>query len=349
MFAALGTRLLHALDPETAHRIALLALARGLVRRDATPDPPILAAHLWDRVFANPIGLAAGFDKNGLAIDGALALGVGFAEIGGVTPRPQAGNPRPRLFRLSEDRAIINRLGLNSDGADPVAARVTARRRRDRPLGVNLASNTDSTDPVEDFAQLVARFAPIADFLTVDISCPNTRDGQQFLEPKALARLLARLTAVPARKRTAIPLLVKLSPDLEPERLARLVETALEGGVDGFVATNTTRARPSDLMSRHGAQAGGLSGRPLLARSTATLREVYRLCQNRVPIIGVGGVASALDAYAKLRAGASLVELYSALVYAGPGLIGRIKRELATMLERDGFATLAEAVGADHR
>jgi len=347
MLADLGTRLLRALPPETAHRWALLALARGLVPADPAPDPPALATRLWGLSFANPIGLAAGFDKSGVAIDGALALGVGFAEIGGVTPRPQPGNPRPRLFRLDEDRAIINRMGLNNDGADRVAARVAARRRRDRPLGVNLASNADSADPIADFVLLVERFATLADFLTLDISCPNTRDGRQFLEPEPLARLLERLA--PARRSAATPLLVKLSPDLEPERLARLVECALAAGVDGFVATNTTVVRPAELKGRHRREAGGLSGRPLFQRSTEVLRALWRLTQGRVPLIGVGGVASGADAYAKLRAGAALVELYSALVYAGPELIGRIKRELFALLDRDGFKTVAEAVGADHR
>ncbi len=347
---AMGAALLRRLAPERAHRATLWALGHDLGPIDRHADDPILATRIWGREFANPFGLAAGFDKNGVAADAALAMGFGFTEVGGVTPRPQPGNPRPRLFRLAADGAVINRMGFNSDGMAAVAERLAARRRRDRPVGVNLASNTDSTDPAADFEALVARFAAIVDFMTVDISCPNTASGRLFLDPGRLTDLLDRLrrrrdTACDGRAPT--PLLVKLAPDGEDAEIEALVRVAARA--DGLIATNTSAARPAGLTDSRRREAGGLSGRPLFGRSTEVLRLAYRVGGGRIPLVGVGGVASGADAYAKIRAGASLVQLYTALVYAGPDLVRRIKVDLARRLHADGFASLAEAVGADHR
>ena len=355
----IATALLRTLPPETGHRCALWSLAHGLGPRAAADDLPALAQTLWGHRIPNPIGIAAGFDKNAAAIAGALGLGSGFAEIGGVTPEPQAGNPRPRLFRLSADAAAINRMGFNNDGVVAIAARLAAYRAHpaagDRPVGANLAANAASADPVADFERLVDALAPFADFLTIDISCPNTQNGQIFLEPAALRTLLSRVLAARAAADIAgnghVPpaLLAKLSPDVDEGRLAELVAVIVAAGLDGIIVANTTTARPATLTDRHAGERGGLSGRPLFGPSTETLRTVYRLTGGALPLVGVGGVASGADAYAKIRAGAALVQLYTALIYAGPGLIGRIKRALADRLAADGFGAVADAVGADHR
>ncbi len=346
--------LLRLLPPESAHRAALWALSHGLGPRQARTDDPILASTVWQRSFPNPIGIAAGFDKNARAIAGLLHLGVGFVEVGGVTPRAQPGNPTPRLFRLPGDRAVINRMGFNNDGLDAIQPRLQrAMASAGRVVGINLAANADTADPADDFALLVERLAPHADFLTVDISCPNTANGRIFLSPGPLGDLLARLMAVrsaatPART-PPTPMFAKLSPDIDDSALAAVVATLSAAAIDGIVVCNTTTARPEDLRDHHRGQRGGLSGRPLFTPSTELLRRVYRLTQGTIPLIGVGGVASGADAYAKIRAGASLVQLYTALVYAGPSLIGRLKRDLAARLRADGFGNLAAAVGADHR
>jgi dihydroorotate dehydrogenase len=349
----LGTALLRRLPAETAHGIALGALARGIGPHYRLPDDPRLATRFCGRPIPMPIGISAGFDKSAVAIGGVFALGTGFVEVGGVTPRPQAGNPRPRLFRLAADAAAINRMGFNNDGLDAVAARLAAWRRNptsDLPVGVNLAANADSDAPAGDFETLVRRLAPLADFLTVDISCPNTANGQVFLDPDRLRDLLARLNAVRtevAAGRTSM--LVKLAPDIETDPLDTLLDIIVAAGVDGITVSNTTIARPADLRSPESGERGGLSGRPLFARSTEMLRHVYRRTGGAVPLVGVGGIASGTDAYAKIRAGASVVQLYTALIFAGPGLIGRIGRDLSALLARDGFESVADAVGADHR
>ncbi len=342
-----GLRLLRRLDPETAHRLTLTALRLGLASHARGADDPVLACRVWGRDFANPIGMAAGFDKNALAVDATLGLGLGFVEVGGVAPEPQAGNPRPRLFRLDADHAVINRMGFNNDGMHAIAERLRVRAARPGTVGVNLASNTDTADPRSDFETLVARFASVAAFLTIDISCPNTANGRLFLRPERLANLLARVQA--ARASYRVPLLAKLSPDVDDTRLAELVAVCTDAGIDGMIATNTTTDRPPSLASDRRAEPGGLSGRPLFARSTKVLRQVYAQTRGRVPLIGVGGVSSADDAYAKIRAGASLIQLYTALVFAGPQLVTDIKTGLAARLRADGFDHVCDAVGADHR
>jgi dihydroorotate dehydrogenase len=346
-FYALCRPLLRALPPESAHRLTVLALAAGLGGRSRAPDPPILAQRLWGRDFPNPIGIAAGFDKNALVPDALLGLGFGFVEVGTVTPRPQPGNPKPRVFRLDADRALINRLGFNSLGLDRVIARLEARRRRGI-VGVNIGRNRDSADAVADYTEGVRRTAALADYLVVNVSSPNT-PGLRDLQARAvLEDLLRQLLAIRAETGASVPLLVKIAPDLSPEERADIAAVALATGIDGIVVANTTVARPSGLSGRHAREAGGLSGRPLFELSTALLGEIYRLTEGRLPLVGVGGVASAADAYAKIRAGAALVQLYTALVFAGPALLGQIKTGLADLLRRDGFASVADAVGADH-
>jgi dihydroorotate dehydrogenase len=339
--------LLFALEAERAHALAVWALANGLAGRARTPDPPSLAVSAFGLDFPNPVGLAAGFDKDARAMAGALALGFGFVEAGTVTPLPQPGNPRPRLFRLKEDAAVINRLGFNGRGLDAFATRV-----RNRPRGIvgaNVGRNKETADEVADFARGVETLAPLADYVTVNISSPNTPGLRELQRAEALAALLARLTAARARSGAKTPLLVKVAPDLDAGARRAVAETVLEAGIDGLIVGNTTLDRPASLRSRHRAEAGGLSGRPLFARSTEVLADFYRLTEGRLPLIGCGGVSSGEDAYAKIRAGATLVQLYTALVFEGPGLVAAIKRDLAAALARDGFASVAGAVGADHR
>jgi dihydroorotate dehydrogenase len=340
--------LLRALPPEAAHRLTLVGLAAGLAGTSRAPDPAELRQRLWGLDFPNPIGIAAGFDKDARAPDALLRLGFGFVEIGTVTPRPQPGNPKPRVFRLEADGALINRMGFNSGGLERVVARLAIRQRAGGIVGVNIGKNRDSADAAPDYAEGVRRAAPLADYLVVNVSSPNT-PGLRDLQARAVLEVLLR-QVLAARDETGAhpPLLVKIAPDLTPEERADIAAVALATGIDGIIIANTTIARPSELRNSQTKEAGGLSGRPLFGPSTALLAEMYRLAERRLPLIGVGGVASAQDAYAKIRAGASLVQLYTALVFAGPTLLEQIKTGLAALLRRDGFASVAEAVGADH-
>jgi len=340
---------LRRLPPEAAHELALRALEFGASRflgssAAQDPDPLILAQRLWGLDFPNPLGLAAGYDKDARVPDAMRLLGFGFVEVGTVTPRPQTGNPKPRVFRLQQDRAIINRLGFNSGGLDAVVGHLS-RRRRSGIVGVNLGKNRDTGDAVADYAEGIRRAARVADYLAVNVSSPNTPGLRDLQQRAVLASLLSRLMNVREETGCRVPLLVKVAPDLTPEEREDIAQVALETGIDGLIVSNTTVHRPSGLASRHAHEAGGLSGRPLFAPSTALLAEMHRLTQGRLPLIGVGGIASAADAYAKIRAGASLVQLYTALVFAGPDLVSRIKRELASLLKSDGFGSIAEAVG----
>ena len=345
--------LLRALSPEQAHDLTLWALRRGLAPRQLQADDPILASRLWGLDFANPLGLSAGFDKNAVAVGPLLRLGFGFVEVGSITPRPQEGNPRPRVFRLRADRAVINRLGFNNAGLDAAEAQLRHWRARALPgrLGVNLGKNKESEDAAEDYALGARRLAPLADYLVINVSSPNTPGLRALQGRQALAELIeavrqARDDAVPD---AAPPLLVKIAPDQTDADKEDIAQVALDCRLDGLIVGNTTVTRPEGLTSPQCEEPGGLSGPPLFALSTAVLKDMHRLTGGRVPLIGLGGVASGADAYAKIRAGASLVQLYTALIYQGPGLIGRIKRELADLLRRDGFASVAEAVGADSR
>ncbi len=336
--------LVRALDPERAHLLAIRALRICGPFLRPVADDPILATRLWGLDFANPIGIAAGFDKHAEAPDALRALGFGFVEIGSVTPRPQPGNPRPRVFRLSADDAVINRYGFNSDGIAVVSARLGSRKRAG-VLGVNLGKNKETIDAADDYVQGVAALAGGADYVVINVSSPNTPGLRALQSRAALDALVARVqAAMPAPAR---PLLVKIAPDLTPDDLADVAAVAQARALDGIIISNTTIARPQTLRSAAKGEAGGLSGRPLFERSTALLRVMHGLTAGRIPLIGVGGVASGDDAYVKLRAGASLVQLYTALALHGPGLIGRIKRDLAARLRRDGFARVSDCVGVD--
>ncbi len=342
-----ASRLLRLLPAETAHRLSLRLLAaapRALL--GGVADDPILASRLFGLDFPNPLGLAAGYDKNAEAFAPALALGFGFVEIGSVTPRAQPGNPKPRLFRLGEDRAVINRMGFNNDGLDAVAARL-ARRQGHGIIGANLGKNKDSADAGADYTAGVRALAPHADYLVINVSSPNTPGLRALQGREPLAALIAAVRA--ARNGNRPPLLLKIAPDLTESDKQDIAEVALSSGLDGLIVSNTTIARPDSLRSAAKGETGGLSGRPLFAPSTALLADMYRLTKGKLPLIGVGGIASAEDAYAKIRAGASLLQIYTALVYEGAGLIGRIKAGLAAKLRADGFTSLAQAVGADHR
>lgn len=336
------------LPPETAHRLTLMGLAAGLAGRAPSPDPPVLRQHVWGLDFPNPIGIAAGFDKDAHAPDALLRLGFGFVEVGTVTPRPQPGNPKPRVFRLEADGALINRLGFNNEGVDALLGRMRARAGRDGIVGINIGRNRDSTDPLADYVTGVRGGAELADYLVVNVSSPNTPGLRDLQAPAMLDALLGQLIEAREKAGRQVPLLLKIAPDLALKERADIAEVALAAGIDGIIIANTTVTRPAGLRSPAAHETGGLSGRPLFGPSTAVLRDMYRLTEGRLPLIGVGGVAGAADAYAKIRAGASLVQLYTALVFAGPALLGAIKTGLAELLRRDGFASVADAVGADH-
>jgi dihydroorotate dehydrogenase len=332
------------LDAESAHGLALRALKSGLLPADRRPDAPSLAVQVWGRSLPNPIGLAAGFDKNAEVPDALLALGFGLVEIGSVTPRPQDGNPRPRLFRLAEDRGVINRMGFPGHGLDAARSRLAIRARRGF-VGVNVGANKDSTDRAADYVACSVALAPYADYLVCNVSSPNT-PGLRTLQGRAqLADLLKRVQDAIAAK--PVPLVVKIAPDASDDDLDDIVAVCRELRMDGIIVGNTTLSRPPSLLSARRGETGGLSGAPLTALSTDVLRRTAQRVERQFPLVGCGGVGSGADAYAKIRAGATLVQLYSAMVYEGLPLIRRIKDELAALLARDGFATVAEAVGAD--
>jgi dihydroorotate dehydrogenase len=299
--------------------------------------------------FPNPIGLAAGFDKDGEVYRQTLKLGFGFVELGSVTPRPQPGNPKPRLFRLTQDRAVINRMGFNNRGIAAMAARLETRNTAQGIVGVNLGKNKDQADAAADYAAGTRRLGPLADYLVINVSSPNTPGLRALQSRDSLAALIAAVVAVRNGLARRPPLLLKIAPDLIDADRQDIATVALGSGLDGLIVSNTTIARPAGLDPRFAQETGGLSGRPLREPATEILRDIYRRTGGKLPIIGVGGVAGAQDAYAKIRAGASLVQLYTALVFEGPGLVRRIKDGLADLLARDGFANIAEAVGADHR
>jgi dihydroorotate dehydrogenase len=335
--------LLRRMDAERAHDLALLALRYGVAGHAATPDDPALAIEVLGRRFANPIGLAAGFDKNAVAAAGLMRLGFGFVETGTVTPRPQEGNPRPRLFRLAEDHAVINRMGFNNAGIELHVRHLAALAKRPVPLGANVGINKDGADPLRDYPTLIAAVAPHVDYAVINVSSPNT-PGLRDLQGEAQLRAILRAVAGVKRRP---PVLVKISPDLADDTLASIVETCVAEGVQGLIVSNTTVARPPRLLSRHAREAGGLSGAPLFALSTSVLARAFLLARGRLVLIGVGGVAGGADALTKIRAGASLVQLYTGFAAAGPALLPRLKRELAAGLRAGGFARIQDAIGTD--
>lgn len=341
--------LLMSMDPERAHDLTLRALELGLGPRERGVDRPSLKTRVFGLDFPNPIGLAAGFDKDARVPDAMLGIGFGFVECGTVTPLPQPGNPRPRLFRVPDAGAVINRFGFNNGGLDAFVGRLTARRGRGGIVGANVGKNKDQTDAAADYAAGIRRCAPLADYLVVNVSSPNTPGLRALQGRQPLADLLAACLEARAGSGARPPLLLKVAPDLTDEDKADIAAVAVASGIDGLIVSNTTITRPPQIPERLAGEAGGLSGRPLMGPSTRVLGEFFRLTGGRLPLVGVGGVASGADAYAKIRAGASLVQLYTALAFEGPGLVRRIKHELSALLVADGFAHVADAVGADHR
>jgi len=341
-----GAAVLRALPPEPAHiaTLRLLRLASPFLPR-APADDPRLAVRALGLSFPNPIGLSAGFDKDAIAPGASLKLGFGFVECGTVTPLAQPGNPRPRLFRLAQDRAVINRMGFNNEGMEEFAERVAARAGRGI-LGINIGANKDSIDRIADYVRGFTRLSPYADYVTVNISSPNTPGLRGLQDHGALQHLLEAVTR--ARGAGKTPILVKLAPDIDEAAVECIAEIVLKSGIEGIVLTNTTIARDG-LKSAAAIETGGLSGAPLFARSTAVLRQMRKHVGNRLVLVGVGGVSSGADAYAKIRSGATLVQLYTALVFHGPGLVAKIKRDLLSLLQRDGFSNVADAIGADLR
>ena len=344
-----GARLIRLLPPEAAHRttLRLLEIAEPVLA-PARSDDPRLAVQAFGLTFPNPIGLAAGFDKDALTPDAMLKLGFGFVECGTVTPLPQAGNARPRLFRLTKDEAVINRMGFNNRGMESMSKRLGAHRPRG-VLGINIGANKDSADRKRDYRNAFACLAPFADYIAVNVSSPNTPGLRGLQDRSELEQLLSLLVEERMNRASRVPLLLKIAPDISLAALDDIVAVATACGIEGLIVSNTTIARPASLESRYAGQSGGLSGAPLLQPSTALLKEAFLRADGKLVLIGVGGIASGADAYAKICAGASLVELYTALVFRGPGLVTKIKNELLMLLDRDGFSTIADAIGCGAR
>ncbi|SIS69715.1 dihydroorotate oxidase A [Roseivivax lentus] len=338
-----GLALLRGVDPERAHGLAIRALQAGLAPAPGPITSDRLACRLAGLDLPNPLGLAAGFDKNAEALSGLARAGFGFVEVGAATPRPQPGNPRPRLFRLTEDRAAINRFGFNNEGMEAIAARL-AQRPRGMVTGLNLGANKDSEDRAGDFATVLAHCGPHVDFATVNVSSPNTEKLRDLQGKDALAALLAGVMATRDGLDRGIPIFLKIAPDLDDQGLVDVADVARATGIDGIIATNTTLARDG-LRSAHAGEAGGLSGRPVFDRATRVLARLSQLTGGDIPLIGVGGVEDAETAWQKIRAGASALQLYTALVYGGLGLVREILEGLDARLGEEGFASVAEAVG----
>lgn len=339
-----GLALLHRTDPERAHALSLIALQTGLAPLPGPVALPRLACSLAGMPLLNPVGLAAGYDKNATVIGPLSRAGFGFIEVGAATPLPQPGNPRPRLFRLTEDRAAINRFGFNNDGMEAIGARLAARSRTAVPVGLNLGANKTSDNRAADFARVLATCGPHVDFATVNVSSPNTEKLRDLQGPAALTALLQGVMEARAALPVPIPVFLKIAPDLTPDELAQIAEVALASGLAGIIATNTTLSREG-LKSASRSEAGGLSGAPLFEKSTRVLAQLSQLTEGKLPLIGVGGISSPDQAYQKIRAGASAVQLYTAMVYEGLSLIPRIAKGLDALLARDGFANVTDAVG----
>ena len=331
--------LMRRMDPETAHRLSLQALRFGLAGRDGAPDDPSLTISAFGRTLRNPIGLAAGFDKNGVALNALGRLGFGFVEAGTVTPRPQKGNPRPRLFRLEEDHAVINRMGFNNEGIAALLPRLKRADRSQIAIGANLGINKEGAEPETDYPALVRAVESCSDYITINISSPNTPGLRDLQSEERLAAILDGIA-------TKTPLFVKIAPDLPDEGLEAVVATCLKRNVTGLIVSNTTIARPATLRGGKKTETGGLSGAPLFEPSTRMLAKTYRLAQGKLLLIGAGGIFSGEDVFAKILAGASLVQLYTGFAYQGPAILPRLKSGLVTLLGRNGFKNVAQAVGA---
>jgi len=342
-YEAFGLGLLTRLDPERAHGLSLMALRTGLVALPGEITSPRLRTSLAGIDLPNPVGLAAGFDKNATALDPLTRAGFGFIEVGAATPRPQPGNPRPRLFRLPEDRAVINRFGFNNEGAAAIAARLAARPERG-VIGLNLGANKDSANRAQDFAEVLAATGRWIDFATVNVSSPNTEKLRDLQGRAALESLLAGVLEVRDGLPRRVPVFLKIAPDLTDDEIAEIGAVALAAGINGVIATNTTLSRDGLGGAARG-EAGGLSGAPLFERSTRVLARLSRATEGRLPLIGVGGISTPDQAYEKILAGASAVQLYTGLVFGGLSLVGELVRGIEDRLLRDGFATVAEAVG----
>ncbi len=341
--SSLALPFLRLMDPEQAHQATLLALKTGFGPYGKR-DPEALGIDLLGMHFPNPLGIAAGFDKNGEVPDAMLKLGFGFAEVGTTTPRPQSGNPKPRIFRLQQERAVINRLGFNNEGHSAMEARLKKREGNGGIVGVNLGANKDTQDKAADYVLGIKRFEALASYFTVNVSSPNT-PGLRGLQSRAeLEDLLGRVLEARVGK---TPVLLKIAPDLVYEEREDIAAVVLESGVDGLIVSNTTIARVGLISGRHADETGGLSGAPLMDMATDVLADMRRLTKGTVPLIGVGGVSSGTDAYKKIRAGASLVQLYTALTFQGADLVTKIKRDLASNLKRDGYKCLEDAIGVD--
>jgi dihydroorotate dehydrogenase len=339
----LGAHALQVLPAEDAHRTTIALLRAGLGPREPADDSA-LAVDLAGLRLPNPVGLAAGFDKNAEVAGAMLAAGFGFVECGTVTPKPQAGNPRPRLFRLSEDRAVVNRMGFNSHGLDRFAANL--ERRGPGLVGANIGANKDAADRIGDYVAGLKRLWGLADYFAVNVSSPNTPGLRALQTGEALADLLGRLAEARAGLGGHAPVFLKVAPDLEAAEVEVIAERVAGAAFDGVIVGNTTLSRPDTLRSGHRGEAGGLSGAPLMSLSTGVLAQFHAAARGRFALIGVGGIASGADAYAKIRAGAAAIQLYSALVFQGPGLVMSIRRDLKARLAADGFSSVAEAVGA---
>ncbi len=336
----LGTALFRKLDPETAHRAAVQA-ARLFPLPAPPADDPVLTTRIAGLTLPNPVGLAAGLDKNGVALHGLARLGFGAVECGSVTPKAQPGNPKPRLFRLTEDRAVINRMGFNNDGLEPFASRLHDRPRT-VAIGANLGANKDTEDKAADYVAGLKRLAGLADYFTVNISSPNTPGLRALQGREALDDLLGRIHE--ARPNDGAPVFLKIAPDLIGEEIGMIVEASIAHGIDALIVSNTTLERPAYLKSAFKGEAGGLSGDPIKPFARRALQAAAEAAEGRLPLIAVGGIDSGEEAYARIRMGASAVQLYSALVFEGPGLITRIKRDLAARLKADGFTSILDAV-----
>ncbi len=345
MIQTLGLKALQRMDPEKAHGIALRALRAGMVPAWSGPIPTSLRSRVLGFDLTHPIGVAAGFDKNAQAVTPLLNTGFAFVEVGAVTPKPQEGNPRPRMFRLTADRAAINRYGFNNDGMEAIRERLAAREQGG-VVGVNLGANKDSADRAGDYGKVLRHLAPWVDFATVNVSSPNTVGLRDMQAREALEEVLTRTLAVRDEIAPDVKLFLKIAPDLTDAQIEDVAEIALATGIDAIVATNTTLSRDGVRDPKRN-EAGGLSGAPLMTRSTRILARLAARTEGKTTLIGVGGISSGADAYAKIRAGASAVQLYTALAYDGPALVRTIALDLARLLERDGFAHVSEAVGRD--